>query len=99
MSKPVIKIENKEGGEEGPFSIKKLKPKNNSYYHKIGHWSEKENIKYYAFLKRFQGMFDEREMRREWKVFKALSEFMKTRNPNQCRSHHHKMQKDFPNIK
>ena len=63
MSKPVVKIESqhdKEDLEYGPFSITKIKPKPNSSYNKTGHWSEKENIKYYAFLKRFQSMFDER---------------------------------------
>ena len=42
--------------------------------------------------------FSEKEKRREWKVFKNLAEFVKTRNPNQCRSHHHKMQKDFRTV-
>ena len=49
-------------------------------------------------MKRFKEQFEEKEMRRECKVFKTLSEFVKTRNPNQCRSHHHKMQKDFKTV-
>jgi hypothetical protein len=27
-----------------------------------------------------------------------MSNFIKTRNPNQCRSHHHKMTKNFKTI-
>lgn len=69
-------------------------PSNN----KTGHWSEKENAKYFAFLKKFKEKFSEKESRRQWKVFKTLSEFVKTRNANQCRSHHHKMQRNFETI-
>jgi hypothetical protein len=33
-----------------------------------------------------------------WKIFKAMSDFIKSRKPNQCRSHHLKMESYFQNI-
>ena len=61
----------------------------------IGHWTELENAKYCAFLSKFKEKFGEKSARRQWKVFKSLADFMNTRNANQCRSHHHKMKKNF----
>ena len=63
MQKDGIKIEEGPGAskvEYGPFQVNRIYHNLPSTYTKIGHWSEKENIKYYAFLKRFEGMFDER---------------------------------------
>jgi len=54
---------------------------------------------YYAFLEKFEEKFNEKESRRQWKIFKAMSSFIQTRDPNQCRSHHHKMTKSFENIR
>jgi hypothetical protein len=63
-----------------------------------GHWSEKEQAKYFAFLEMFEEKFSQRDSRRECKVFKSMSQFIKTRDPNQCRSHHHKMNKNSKSI-
>ena len=99
MNPSTVKAEflQKSSPSEAPFLLTKKdeKPSKNV---KTGHWSDKENTKYYAFLKQFPDKFSQKGLRREWKVFKALSEFVKTRNSNQCRSHHHKMQRDFQTI-
>ena len=47
---------------------------------------------------KFREKFSEKESRRHWKVFKSLAEFIKTRDPNQCRSHHHKMKKNYGSL-
>lgn len=65
---------------------------------KTGHWNDRENAKYFAFLDKFKDRFLEKESRRQCKIFKALSQFIRTRNANQCRSHHHKMKKNFKTI-
>ena len=65
---------------------------------KSGHWSEKEQAKYYAFLCKFEDQFNEKESRRQCKVFKAMAGFIRSRDANQCRSHHHKMTKSFDSI-
>ena len=39
---------------EGPFIVQQKFIKNVSLYSKTGHWSEKENVKYYAFLKKYR---------------------------------------------
>lgn len=33
-----------------------------------------------------------------WNIFKGMSKFVKTRNPQQCRSHHIKLLKQFKGI-
>jgi hypothetical protein len=37
--------------------------------------------------------------RRSFKIFKTMSDFIKTRDQNQCRSHHQKMEKEGLDIK
>ena len=96
MNNQIVKIE--ENHVQGPFIIKNNLVAPPTTYSKTGHWSDKENIKYYAFLKKYRDKFEEKQSRRQWKVFKTLAQFIKTRNPNQCRSHHHKMRKGFPTI-
>lgn len=39
-----------------------------------------------------------RQGRRQWRVFRAMSAFIRTRKPNQCRSHHAKMESYFEDI-
>lgn len=72
--------------------------RSNANINKSGHWTEKENSKYYAFVRKFEDKFSEKESRRQWKVFKALATFVKSRNANQCRSHHHKMTKNHESV-
>ena len=83
---------------EGPFEIRNIRPFSSTLlYAKTGQWSEKENIRYYAFVKRFREKFEAKE-RREWKIFKTLAQFMRTRNASQCRSHHHKVTKEHASL-
>jgi hypothetical protein len=43
-------------------------------------------------------MKEENKTIRNWKIFKGMSRFVKTRNPQQCRSHHLKLIKEFKGI-
>ncbi len=38
-------------------------------------------------------MINDFKYRREMKIFKQMSQYVKTRTPDQCRSHHQKVQK------
>ena len=83
---------------EGPFEVKNNHASCSALlYCRRGQWSEKENIRYYAFVKRFQDKFEGKE-RREWKIFKTLAQFMRTRSASQCRSHHHQVTKDYASL-
>ena len=50
------------------------------------------------FLDFFQGKFEKKHNRRLWKIFKLMSEFIETRSPNQCRSHHQKMERNHKSV-
>jgi hypothetical protein len=63
-----------------------------------GHWSKRENMLYVMFLNYFEAKFSKKQNRRLWKFFKLMSEFIETRSPNQCRSHHQKMEKNYSSV-
>ena len=55
---------------------------------KIKHWTNEENKLYYKFLEQFP--VESSLINKKKKIFKQMAEFIKTKNPNQCRSHHQK---------
>jgi hypothetical protein len=57
-------------------------------------WTLQENLKYVEFVQENMGLFDSsKENRRTIKINKLISQYVKTRSPDQCRSHHQKMLK------
>lgn len=54
-------------------------------------WTQEENFKYAYFLKENLHLFKSEKKRRALKVFKLVSEAVKTRTYVQCKSHHQKM--------
>ena len=67
-------------------------------YKRIGHWNDKEKLKFSIFMDYYNSVFRTSEIRKNLKIFKCMSEFMKTKNPDQCRSHHQKIKKEFESI-
>lgn len=63
-----------------------------------GHWSLEENKKYHWFLEIHYKHFVNRHMRRMDKIFKTMETFIGTRQAEQCRSHHQKMEKKYHNF-
>lgn len=49
-------------------------------------------------MKASKDVINDFKYRRERKIFKQMSQFVKTRTPDQCRSHHQKVQKLHKNI-
>ena len=58
-----------------------------------GHWKQEENKRYHWFLELHSSHFLNRHMRRMDKIFKTMEKFVGTREAEQCRSHHQKMEK------
>ena len=59
-----------------------------------------ENIKYIEFIKKnIDRLEPEIENKGKNKINKCMSKYIKTRSPQQCRSHHQKMLKYHSNIK
>lgn len=63
-----------------------------------GHWQLEENKKYHWFLEIHYKHFVNRHMRRMDKIFKTMETFIGTRQAEQCRSHHQKMEKKYHNF-
>ena len=61
----------------------------------FGHWSLYENKRYHWFLQIHYHHFLNKYMRRIDKIFKTMSTFVGSREAEQCRSHHQKMEKKF----
>ena len=61
----------------------------------MGHWSEDEQKKYYIFLERYHDKFSDKKCRRHDKIFRIMAEFIGTREADQCRSHHQKIEKKY----
>ena len=60
-----------------------------------GHWSAEENKLYHWFLEIHSEHFIRKHLRRTDKIFKAMASFIKSREAEQCRSHHQKMEKKY----
>lgn len=56
-------------------------------------WTIQENARYRIFLEAHKALFSSEYSRRVGKAFKYLSQFVKTKSQNQCKSHHQKMMK------
>jgi hypothetical protein len=70
-----------------------LKPSKNKI--KTGGWSARENHIYLSFMMQNTQDFMTEKSRRKTKVFYRLSKVMQKRTPDQCRSHHQKLQLKF----
>lgn len=62
---------------------------------KNGHWDLEENKRYHWFLEIHSSHFIQKHLRRMDKIFKSMALFVATREAEQCRSHHQKMEKKF----
>jgi len=62
-----------------------------------GSWSLQENRIYLDFLSKCRRDFSSEEARRKSVVFNRLSKELHKRTPDQCRSHHQKLQNRFNN--
>ena len=56
-----------------------------------GRWALQERREYYVFLKIYSQFFITKDHRRNDKVFRMMANFIKSRTPDQCRTHHQKL--------
>lgn len=56
-----------------------------------GKWSGKEEVKYIQFLKDNLSIMEDKESRIKSKIFIKMSKKVRSRNSDQCRSHHQKL--------
>jgi hypothetical protein len=73
------------------FTKSNIEPLNKDY--SKSQWQQKENTLYGIFLDFFLKKFtyNSQDTKCQWILFKSMSNFVKTRNANQCRIHHKKM--------
>jgi hypothetical protein len=63
-------------------------------------WTNSEKKNYFTFTCYFREVLNSLNAeKRNWNLFKAMSKFIKTRNPQQCRSYHLKLLKEFNGIR
>ncbi|CAK69159.1 unnamed protein product (macronuclear) [Paramecium tetraurelia] len=55
-----------------------------------GHWSAQEHQVYLTFLQQHKDVMESSELKKTNKIFKLMSDIIKSRSPSQCRSHHQK---------
>ena len=55
-----------------------------------GKWSGKEEVKYVKFLQKHLEIMECKASRKKHKIFNEMAKWMRTRNSEQCRSHHQK---------
>ncbi|CAK74201.1 unnamed protein product (macronuclear) [Paramecium tetraurelia] len=55
-----------------------------------GHWSAQEHQVYLTFLSQHREVMESSELKKTNKIFKLMSDIIKSRSPSQCRSHHQK---------
>ena len=57
-----------------------------------GRWTSEERREYYVFLRIYSHFFTSKEHRRIDKVYRMMANFIRTRTPDQCRTHHQKLE-------
>ena len=63
-------------------------------------WTNSEKENYFIFTCYFREFLNNlNPEKRNWNLFKAMSKFIKTRNPQQCRSYYIKLLKEFNGIR
>ncbi|CAK57080.1 unnamed protein product (macronuclear) [Paramecium tetraurelia] len=55
-----------------------------------GHWTNKEHRLYIQFIESHKEIMSDSDQKKMNKIFKQMSDFLKTRSASQCRSHHQK---------
>lgn len=68
------------------------KERKNSQWHRHGKWTEEENFIYLKFLLDNQHIFESKGMRKRSHIFMQMANMLSKRSPDQCRSHHQKME-------
>ena len=63
-----------------------------------GRWTTDENTRFVAFLTKFDKELESLKGKKRWGYFSLMSDFVKTRNTNQCRSYFNKLMKRFGSI-
>ncbi|CAD8206038.1 unnamed protein product [Paramecium octaurelia] len=69
---------------------KKKKKSTKSKFFKKGHWTNKEHRLYLQFIESHKEIMSDSDQKKLNKIFKQMSDFLKTRSASQCRSHHQK---------
>lgn len=75
----------------GPPKGSKRRP-NLSVGIKSGLWNINEMKAYLKFITRFESHFKDKATRKKKKIFHRMSNFIKSRTAEQCRSHHQKLE-------
>ncbi len=65
---------------------------------KSRNWNENELYKYAAFVHYHHFKLVASNLRKQWRVFKVMSDYIKTRNSNQCRCYNKKLMKKFDGV-
>ncbi|KAM3145631.1 hypothetical protein pb186bvf_002177 [Paramecium bursaria] len=68
---------------------KHIKKSHNPQYN-TGHWTAQEHSMYMSFLQQHKDVMESAELKKTNKIFKLMSDIIKSRSPSQCRSHHQK---------
>ena len=83
-----------------PKQSKKLKPIDVNLHKRIvakyNHWSNTHNELYLQFIKTYFDLFESNNQRQEMlKIYRIMSQFIKTKNYAECRIHHFRMIKRY----
>ena len=82
---------NKEEAQKKNSSIKLDNSEKEAKNTQKGHWTHEQNKLYHWFLEIHNRHFILKYLRRTDKIFKSMANFIRTREAQQCRSHHQKM--------
>ena len=70
------------------YKLKRIYRKHNNQ--KIKRWTKEESDLYSKFISEHTNLLQDASVKRAKKIFILMSQYIKTKNPSQCRSHHQK---------
>ena len=83
--KKIIEKNEKNGKKRREYKKKNIE--------KVQRWTAEENQKYEKFIFDHENIMENSSLKRNAKIFLAMSEFIASKTPSQCRSHHQKFYK------
>ena len=72
--------------------------KKNRAIFKSDEWSAEEEAKYMAFVEKYSILLEGKAYGKLWAVYKAMAEFIQTRNFRQCKLYHQRKCTQFERI-
>lgn len=87
---PLRSIKQEQSSSDSSMNMKQKRIYRKHNMQKIKRWTKEESLLYNRFIAEHSSLLSDPSIKRAKKIFILMSNYIKTKNPSQCRSHHQK---------